>query len=53
MPSRKNALPFKLIFVLALAMPAALCQLNSNTASVALNATYGTVTPPLVIPTGA
>ena len=44
MSSRKNTLPFKLVPVLALlalAMPAALCQLNSNTASVALNATLG------------
>src|SRR5437868_2455655 len=44
MPSRKNAPSLKLIPVLALlvlTIPAAVCQLNSNTASVALNATLG------------
>jgi len=44
MSSRKNALPAKLISVLALltlAVPAAVCQLTSNTASVALKATLG------------
>jgi hypothetical protein len=61
MSSRKNAMSFQLIPVLALlalAIPAAVCQLNSNTASVALRATLGesltvaatpaTVTIPLV-----
>ena len=44
MSSRKNVLSCKLIPVLALvtlAIPAALCQLDSNTASVALKATLG------------
>lgn len=44
MSSHKNALAFKLIPVLGLltlAIPAAVCQLNSNTASVALRATLG------------
>jgi hypothetical protein len=44
MSSRKNVLPAKLISVLALltlAVPAAVCQLTSNTASVALKATLG------------
>jgi hypothetical protein len=44
MSPRKNVLSFKLIPVLALltlAIPAAVCQLVSNTASVALRATLG------------
>jgi hypothetical protein len=44
MPSRKHVLSSKLIPVLGLltlAIPAAVCQLNSNTASVALRATLG------------
>src|SRR5271169_3407697 len=44
MSSRKNVLSSKLIpmlGLLTLAIPAAVCQLNSNTASVALNATLG------------
>ena len=44
MSSRKKVLPAKLISVLALltlAVPAAVCQLTSNTASVALKATLG------------
>jgi hypothetical protein len=44
MSSRKNVLPAKLISVCALlilAVPAAVCQLTSNTASVALKATLG------------
>jgi hypothetical protein len=44
MPSRMNVLPAKLISMLALltlAVPAAVCQLTSNTASVALKATLG------------
>jgi hypothetical protein len=44
MSSRKNVFSLKLISVVAvltLTMPAAVCQLNSNTASVALKATLG------------